>query len=378
MDSIEKIIRENCWKFDKGYPDSQEDINYLKTLIEQQLSIFSDEEIDDITVKVKDETGVDLDKVPNNVRDDILTLVGNDAEVDDNDLEAIKNYISGIKFKKEIVNYISSKGAGERAVATKIFNKMVETGEAQKYADYIKKPYSYSYLGSESNFFEKFNLFSKELVQYILNLTPSVRRVGTGKGEILLSTMLSDVKDAAEGGDIDVDGKPVEVKNKGAVPMGQKAEFNENTIITVYDEIEDEINKKLNNKITLRMDRVRPFNRFGVLFDEIKENEPQALKLYLSALSTALQRNYKGLDFSDFNISSYVKNNEFDWLQLEKDMAKKVVQLYTELDKFDEILFLNDSTGNYKIVPTKELIDNLGTNIAIKFADGMPRWTYKF
>ena len=37
MDQIEKIIRENCWRFDKGYPDSQEDINYLKTLIEQEV-----------------------------------------------------------------------------------------------------------------------------------------------------------------------------------------------------------------------------------------------------------------------------------------------------------------------------------------------------
>ena len=37
MDPIEKIIRENCWRFDKGYPDSQEDINYLKTLVESEL-----------------------------------------------------------------------------------------------------------------------------------------------------------------------------------------------------------------------------------------------------------------------------------------------------------------------------------------------------
>ena len=37
MDTYEKIIRDNCWKFDKGYPDSQEDINYLKTLIEQEI-----------------------------------------------------------------------------------------------------------------------------------------------------------------------------------------------------------------------------------------------------------------------------------------------------------------------------------------------------
>ena len=45
MDIFEKIIRENCWKFDKGYPDSQEDINYLISLVEQQLNLFSEEEL---------------------------------------------------------------------------------------------------------------------------------------------------------------------------------------------------------------------------------------------------------------------------------------------------------------------------------------------
>ena len=76
-------------------------------------------------------------------------------------------------------------------------------------------------------------LRQNKLISFLLDQTPSVRRIGTGKGEILLSTMLSDVKDASKGGDIDVDGKPVEIKNKGAIPMGQKAEFSENTINTV-------------------------------------------------------------------------------------------------------------------------------------------------
>ena len=44
MDILEKIIRENSWKFDKGYPDSQEDINYLKSIIENQLKEQEDEE----------------------------------------------------------------------------------------------------------------------------------------------------------------------------------------------------------------------------------------------------------------------------------------------------------------------------------------------
>ena len=44
MDIYEKIIREHSWKFDKGYPDSQEDINYLKSIIENQLKEQEDEE----------------------------------------------------------------------------------------------------------------------------------------------------------------------------------------------------------------------------------------------------------------------------------------------------------------------------------------------
>ena len=36
------------------------------------------------------------------------------------------------------------------------------------------------------------------------------------------------------------------------------------------------------------------------------------------------------------------------------------------------------STGEYAIVPTNELNNQVGDKIIVKFADGMPRWTYKF
>lgn len=384
MDALDRYLNRIAYKFDKGYPDVNDPkdmkmlFEMINEIMEQQLSLFSDEEIDAITIKIKDEVGVDLNKVPSNIRQDILDLVGDDGKLSDDDLEAVKNYVNGIKYKKEIIDYISSKGAGEAAVATKIFNKMVELGEAEKYFEYIKKPYKYSYLNNGGNFFEKFNLFSKELISFLLDQTPSVRRISTGKGEILLSTMLGDVKDASEGGDIDAGGKPVEVKNKGAIPMGQKAEFSENTINTIYNEIEEKVNSVLDDEITLRIKGIRPFQRFGVVFDQIKESQPKALKSYLSTLSSALQNNYVGLDFTDFNINSYVEDGRFNWSNLEKDMTKKVIDLYIELDNFEEILFLNDSTGNYKIVPSNNITDKVGTDITAKFADGMPRWTYNF
>ena len=58
MDTYEKIIRDNCWKFDKGYPDSQEDINYLKTLIEQEI-----ETVDVNSIVPGDTSGEEQEKV---------------------------------------------------------------------------------------------------------------------------------------------------------------------------------------------------------------------------------------------------------------------------------------------------------------------------
>ena len=45
MDPIEKIIRENCWRFDKGYPSTEEDFSYLKTIIESTIKEQEEEEL---------------------------------------------------------------------------------------------------------------------------------------------------------------------------------------------------------------------------------------------------------------------------------------------------------------------------------------------
>ena len=73
MDIFEKIIRENCWKFDKGYPDSQEDINYLKTLIEQEVET---EEVDSIVPgdKSGEQQEKVVDVIKNYTSEDIIAL----------------------------------------------------------------------------------------------------------------------------------------------------------------------------------------------------------------------------------------------------------------------------------------------------------------
>jgi len=362
MDVFDKILKEHSWKFPKGYPDmdNPKDKEDLFAIVESYKYKLKEEKADGVVSK-----------------EEIIKVL-QDEDFTPEQLSRILSSVSGIKFKKSIIDYISSKGKGPSKVAENIYNKMVATGDVQAYAEYLDNMQSYSYLGDGGNLKDKFKFFSPELVEYILKLEPSIGRVYTGKGEILLAIMLSDVKDAVSGGDIEAAGKEVEVKNKGAVPMGQKAEFSVNTMDTVYTDIEKGINDKLANDISLRIKGKRPFNIIGIVFDQIQKEQPDIINDFITVVENAFKKNYQGIDFSNINLKSYVSGNNFDWLKFEQDVAKEVVKLYIKFEGFEEIFFLNDISGNYKRVSTNSLIDKLGSEVKIYFKDGLPRWSYNF
>jgi hypothetical protein len=364
MDVFDKILKEHSWRFPKGYPDmdNPKDKELLFSIVEgYKYKIKEDKKSTDGVVS----------------KEEIIKVL-QDEEFSPEQLTKILYSISGVKFKKTIIDYISSKGKGPSKVAEDIYNKMVATGDVPTYAGYLDSMKSYAYLSDGGNLKEKFNFFSDDLVEFILKLEPSIGRISTGKGEILLAVMLSDVKDATSGGDIEAAGKEVEVKNKGAVPMGQKAEFGVNTMDTVYTDIEKGINSRLTNDISLRTKGKRPFNRIGIVFDQIQKEQPEVIGDFLSVIDSAFKKNYQGIDFSNINLKSYVKGSNFDWLQLEQDVSKEVVKLYIKFEGFEEIFFLNDISGNYKRVSSSNIIDQLGKEIKIAFKDGLPRWSYSF
>ena len=359
MDNITKYLNKISYKFPKGYPNINNPEEKAR-LFEMVNNLIKEEEADGVVSK-----------------EEIIKVL-QDEEFTPEQLSRILSSVSGIKFKKSIIDYISSKGKGPSKVADSIYNKMVSTGDVPKYAEYLDNMKAYFYLGDGGNLKEKFNFLSDELIEFILKLEPSIGRISTGKGEILLAVMLSDVQDATSGGDIEAAGKEVEVKNKGAVPMGQKAEFSVNTMDTVYTDIEKGINDKLTNDISLRVKGKRPFNRIGIIFDQIKEEQPEAIEDFISVVESAFKKNYQGIDFSNINLKSYVSGGDFNWLKFEQDMAKEVVKLYIKFEGFEEIFFLNDISGNYKRVSADSLVDKLGKEIKIAFKDGLPRWSYAF
>ena len=363
MDPIQKYLNQVAYKFPKGYPDMNDpkDKEMLFEMINKIVEAEESKKADGVVTK-----------------EEVIKVL-QDEEFTPEQLKRILSSVSSIKFKDEIINYISSKGKGPSAVATNIYNKMVATGDAPAYAEYLKNMKDYSFLGESGNLVEKFNFVSKDLVDFITALEPSIGRVSTGKGEILLSVMLKDVQDAVSGGDIEAGGREVEVKNKGAVPMGQKAQFSVNTMETVYQKIERGINQKLADNISFADYRgKRPFNRFGLVYAQILQDEPEFADDFIEELDKALKSEYTGLDFSNIKASNYASNTGLDWLKLELDMSKEVVKLYVKTEGFQEVFFLNDIKKSYKRVSTDKLVDMLGKDIKIYFKDGLPRWTFNF
>jgi len=363
MDVFDKILKEHSWKFPKGYPD----INNPK----DKEDLFA-------IVKgyIKEEEEIKPDGVIS--KDEIIKVL-QDEEFTPEQLKRIFSSVSSIKYKQEIIDYISSKGKGPLKVAENVYNKMVATGDASIYAEYLSNMRSYSYLGEGGNLIEKFNFVSKELINYLVSLEPSIGRISTGKGEILLSIMLDDVKDTTGGGDIEVNGKEIEVKNKGAVPMGQKAQFGANTMSTVYQLIEKNINPKLGENISFSTyTQKRPFNKIGLAYEDVISQSPDLKDDFTNILDKVLQSEYPGLDFSNIKSKTYVNGDKLDWVKLELDLSKEVVKLYIKNEGFQEIFFLNDQSKKYKRVSTDKLIDLLGNEVKIYFKDGLPRWSYSF
>jgi len=224
MDIVEKIIRENCWRFDKGYPDSQEDINYLKTLIEQQYNLFSDEELDSITIKVKKETGVDLEKIDKNTKEKILDIVGDD-ELTDEEIKRIKNLVSGFKFEEDFYNYTKSKGLSDKSQKA-IFNRASQMGELPEVVSYIKssKPkFEESDEGNILTLFSDSGLsddFLLWLYSYTIGAGDDI--LGVGRMEEFIIFMFDNTINPPKGDAGLKDGTEIEVKGNNAKIWGQK------------------------------------------------------------------------------------------------------------------------------------------------------------
>jgi|TARA_B110000908_G_scaffold103764_1_gene122180 hypothetical protein len=366
MDIVEKIIRENCWKFDKGYPDSQEDINYLKTLIEQQYSLFSDEELDNITVKVKKETGVDLDKVDKNTKDKIIDIVG-DNELSDTEIERIKNLVGGFKYEKDFYNYVKSKGLAEKSQKA-IFSKASEMGQLPEVVNYIKSSKPKFEQAGEGNIL---TLFSSSgisddyllwLYRYTIGAGDDV--LGVGRMEEFIIFMFDNTINPSKGDAGLKDGTEIEVKGNEAKIWGTKdGILNSSGFKIGQKSIDREFGKLINNPY------VGEFQKKGP--KDPKTGKQKLLVKGDTALDSILIQNVqKAVDqgVSLDNIHQTILNVLFDFYN--KDVSQKEIETYvtkdviTDQNKLNKAMFTAQLVAYSKAEGWKYLwlgIPNLGT-----------------
>lgn len=358
MDIVDKLYTEWAWRTKSGTPDinNLEDKAVLDRLIAELTN--ADGQIS---------------------KQEVIDTI-NKGEFTPDQLRSILNGISGVAYKQDVLKFLNGKGKAVSSISTRIYNVFVENGDIQAYHQYITgSPVSYDGLGTTGNLKTKFSkLFSDASLNFLLDIKPSVGNVATGKGEVFLCVLTSDVNGDTSSGDVGVGNKGVEVKNASAIPMGQKAQFGKNTDKTFIQDVIEGVNQFLEEPINPKTSGNRPLHRLNVIFSAVAEVDRTKIDDAISAADAAMRKNYPGLDLSDFSLKNFKQGGGIDADKAEQEFGKKVIKLYTETEEFEEVFFLNDSSGNFAKVASDKLVNLVGTKIKVWMKDGLPRWTYNF
>ena len=210
MDIFEKIIRENCWKFDKGYPDSQEDIDYLKTLIENQL-------------KEQEETKI--------TKKDLINLI-NDLDLDDNQITKLFNRTKNFTTYRPIKKTLDRKNYNP--IILKKFSKEIQDliedlpkNEVDDFIEYLQNTdekinFPTNSTGNLFKTLAKTGVPDEVVSKIVYHTSQDEGKRGVGMGEVGMSLLFKNVGSSTSGkGDLSIDGEEFEIKGEGAT-LGEK------------------------------------------------------------------------------------------------------------------------------------------------------------
>jgi len=185
MDIVEKIIRENCWKFDKGYPNSQEDIDLLKSLIESQLQEQEEDELSQL-------------------KSQLIKTIQDANDLDSKEIRAYIKSINNRGYKSDLTQRLADKGYtadrfkfGNKALDK--INKDLDDADLSVYFNYLKNPKNLKDLSPTGKFHEELGL-PQELVKSFVDIEPGADQGGSsiGKAELFLSLFFNDIGNTAD------------------------------------------------------------------------------------------------------------------------------------------------------------------------------------
>jgi hypothetical protein len=339
MDVVTEFINKIAYKFPKGYPDMNDPAD--KELLESLMGLNEAEE-DDEEEKL-------IDKLISTIRSSGLS---------DDELNSYIKSINNKGLTGDLKDKLSKKGysadsfkVGDKAIDY-IIDKISDS-EAKEFIDYIPK--SFANAPDKGNFSSVTGL-SQGLVQDLINIEPGADAGGSaiGKGELFVALAFNDIDNRGGGGDLNFDGKNLEVKGTGG-RLGQQggrgSDFDYLSFLGEKHLEGEELEKYLNDpKNTLINYSIKE------IFDTADDK---------SSVIKDIQKALDGVYFNKGLAKKYF-NGPDDFKDL-KEMKIKLTKLnaeaYSQKTNVGAFLFMNSKSGDYVFVDIENLADSIDSGL---------------
>ena len=359
MDVFDKILKEHSWKFSKGYPDIniQEDKDLLFSIVkgivgeQEEKPSFDKQELIDFIQGVEDE------------------------EI----LKKILKFAKSSGFTKNLNSYLDNKNLTDKDINyfVSLLQDMDKLGE---FAALASNPPKIDLTGN--NYYSQISGFTPaELKKLFIDMKDSIKgTVSLGPGENFLSVFFGNISKEGKKGDLNIDGKEVELKSRtgtaGAIVSPRiynRGDFSTSIKPYLSDfiksldlEPEQEEEMLALNEPGVAGSWTKKLNAFYKKYNEFGGDKT----LFSKELTNTFKKMYRTLDL---NASNFLSNDEFKSGEFVIDLAKKLAQDYYDIEKFDGLMF-SDPDGNFKYYSEGDFVDKIGSEITVSYpTDLVPR-----
>ena len=320
MDPITKYLNRIAYKFPKGYPDMNDskDKTMLFELIEQQLGLFSDEELEDITLKDIESAEVELEKKFDDKKltseEDLIKAIKTanpeslkKYNLEGDEIKDVANYIMNRRLKPILYDVLRKSDYNDK-VLDDYTNKIlplfqnINDKERDKLIAYLQNPSVGFAKNSSGNLYTDFKKIPVKGLPYediVRSTFQDERKLGVGMGEVAMAIFFNNITSAVGGGDLAIDDGKFEVKGYNAKLDRDPSKFKPkaNDIVKLGINVDEDGNvdyksgkfvETLQNAYTQSKDK----NQWVKDFKEMLANGP---KLPMDAINTRVDK----IDWND-------------------------------------------------------------------------------
>jgi hypothetical protein len=399
MVNIDNLVNEWAYRCKKGYPDmdSPSDLRVLKTILkeegiklpEQQLSLFSDDEMEKLLVKG---VGKPIEKIT--AKD--LTRYAEKANLNDEEISDAFEYLKNSRVNLKIKKYLNIKSKESNLLPKHIskFRAELKKLDLEKaFANYIDNPIN---LNIKNDHFadDMPKDLSKDKLSALyrsMGSTSDEKNVNIGPGEILFSILFKNAKKRETGGDLTI-GSEDNVELKGSTGAGgaviakgynrgkwsetkKKGKFEQFVVSLGMDKKDEEDALKY-----LDISKNWP-TKLALIYDLYSDQDNFNKKKFESGVVSILSKIYNQSKWYPkgefFNLDSYFSENEMNYRQFRLDLSKELIKEYMDAYGFDGILYI-DKNGKIDYQKGDEITSEIGKSIAVTGpSDDVPRYRLK-